>query len=106
VRITVGAKDRCRISVRFIRTAIAVGDKPSHVCSPRLHVVVGQAEMMAVMMPRGPKGEKRPSDVIGAAIMVARIAIGEIEDKKQQKTRIRRRRKMLCAEPSNTGAAP
>ncbi len=31
-------------------------------------------------MPRGPKGEKRPADVIGAAVMVARIATGEIED--------------------------
>jgi hypothetical protein len=31
-------------------------------------------------MPRGPRGEKRPADVIGAAIMVARIATGEIED--------------------------
>lgn len=29
-------------------------------------------------MPRGPKGQKRPGDVIGAAIMVARIATGEI----------------------------
>jgi hypothetical protein len=28
-------------------------------------------------MPRGPKGEKRPADVIGAAIMVAKIATGE-----------------------------
>jgi len=32
-------------------------------------------------MPRGPKGEKRPADVIGAAIMVAKIATGEIEEK-------------------------
>ena len=32
-------------------------------------------------MPRGPKGEKRPADVIGAAIMVAKIATGEIDDK-------------------------
>ena len=32
-------------------------------------------------MPKGPKGEKRPADVIGAAITVARIATGEIEDK-------------------------
>jgi hypothetical protein len=31
-------------------------------------------------MPRGPKGEHRPADVIGAAIMVAKIATGEIED--------------------------
>jgi hypothetical protein len=32
-------------------------------------------------MPKGPKGEKRPADVIGAAVMVARIATGEIEEK-------------------------
>lgn len=32
-------------------------------------------------MPKGPKGEKRPADVIGAAIMVAKIATGEIEEK-------------------------
>ena len=31
-------------------------------------------------MPRGPKGEKRPSDVIGNAIHVMRIATGEIEE--------------------------
>lgn len=31
-------------------------------------------------MPKGPRGEKRPGDVIGAAIMVAKIATGEIED--------------------------
>jgi hypothetical protein len=30
--------------------------------------------------PKGPQGQKRPGDVIGAAIMVARIATGEIED--------------------------
>jgi len=33
-------------------------------------------------MPKGPKGEKRPADVIGAAIMVAKIATGEIEETK------------------------
>ncbi len=32
-------------------------------------------------MPKGPKGEKRPADVIGTAIKVAKIATGEIEDK-------------------------
>jgi hypothetical protein len=31
-------------------------------------------------MPRGPKGEKRPADAIGTAVMVGRIATGEIED--------------------------
>jgi len=31
-------------------------------------------------MPRGLKGEKRPADVIGAAVMVGRIATGEIEE--------------------------
>ena len=31
-------------------------------------------------MPRGPKGEKRPADAIGHAVMIARIAAGEIKD--------------------------
>ena len=31
-------------------------------------------------MPKGPRGEKRPADAIGRAIMVAKIATGEIED--------------------------
>ena len=28
-------------------------------------------------MPRGPKGERRPADVIGTAVKVMRIAVGE-----------------------------
>jgi len=36
-------------------------------------------------MPKGPKGQKRPADVIGAAIKVARIATGEVEDKSDEK---------------------
>ena len=31
-------------------------------------------------MPRGPKGQKRPGDVVGAAVKVAKIATGEIEE--------------------------
>ena len=31
-------------------------------------------------MPKGPRGEKRPADVIGAAVLVGRIATGEAED--------------------------
>jgi hypothetical protein len=31
-------------------------------------------------MPRGPKGEKRPADVNARAVMIARIATGEIAD--------------------------
>lgn len=31
-------------------------------------------------MPKGPKGQKRPADVIGAAVKIAQIATGEIED--------------------------
>ena len=31
-------------------------------------------------MPKGPKGEKRPADVIGAAVTVAKIATGEIKE--------------------------
>ena len=31
-------------------------------------------------MPKGPNGQKRPADVIGAAVMVGKIATGEVED--------------------------
>lgn len=31
-------------------------------------------------MPKGPKGQKRPGDVVGNAIKVARIATGEIQE--------------------------
>jgi hypothetical protein len=31
-------------------------------------------------MPRGPKGEKRPADVNARAVMIARIATGEVDD--------------------------
>lgn len=31
-------------------------------------------------MPKGPQGQKRPADVIGAAVKVAKIATGEIKD--------------------------
>lgn len=34
-------------------------------------------------MPKGPHGQKRPADAIGAAIMVAKIATGEIEDERE-----------------------
>lgn len=33
-------------------------------------------------MPRGPRGEKRPADVNARAVMIAKIATGEIEDAK------------------------
>lgn len=34
-------------------------------------------------MPKGPKGEHRPADVIGAAVKVMRIATGEEEEERQ-----------------------
>ena len=36
-------------------------------------------------MPCGPSGEGRLADVIGAAVMVAKIATGEVEDTKTDK---------------------
>ncbi|MPY72894.1 MAG: RNA-binding protein [Alphaproteobacteria bacterium] len=35
-------------------------------------------------MPKGPKGEKRPADVIGNAVKVMRIATGEEEEDTDQ----------------------
>ncbi len=34
-------------------------------------------------MPKGPRGEKRPADVIGAAVKVMRIATGEDPDDRE-----------------------
>ena len=31
-------------------------------------------------MPQGPKGERRPADVVGAAVMVGKIATGELAE--------------------------
>jgi hypothetical protein len=34
----------------------------------------------AKAMPKGPKGQKRPADVVGNAVRVAKIATGELEE--------------------------
>ena len=33
-------------------------------------------------MPKGPRGERRPADVVGCAVTVAKVATGEIGDTK------------------------
>ncbi len=33
-------------------------------------------------MPKGPQGQKRKADVIGNAVLIGKIATGEVEDKK------------------------
>ena len=35
-------------------------------------------------MPKGPHGERRPSDAVDRAIMVAKIATGEVEDEREE----------------------
>ena len=41
-------------------------------------------------MPRGPKGEKRPADVIGCAVRVARLSVGlETEELRELSGRVR-----------------
>ncbi len=32
-------------------------------------------------MPRGPRGEQRPADVIGCAVTVARLSVGDMDEK-------------------------
>lgn len=34
-------------------------------------------------MPKGPQGQKRPADAIGLAVLVGKIATGEIEDERE-----------------------
>lgn len=38
-------------------------------------------------MPKGPKGEKRPADVVGNAVHVMKIATGQIEDIPEKKAK-------------------
>lgn len=34
-------------------------------------------------MPKGPRGEKRPADAIGLAVLIGKIATGEVEDERE-----------------------
>jgi hypothetical protein len=36
-----------------------------------------------VTAPKGPRGEKRPADAVGAAVRVARISVGDEPDDRQ-----------------------
>jgi len=47
-------------------------------------------------MPRGPKGERRPADVIGNAVKVMRIATGEIGGVQREGDRPRQGRSEGC----------
>jgi hypothetical protein len=38
-------------------------------------------------MPKGPQGQKRPADVIGCAISVAKLAVGEEEETLREKSK-------------------
>ena len=38
---------------------------------------------MTCLMPKGPRGEKRPADAVSRAVMVAKIATGEVEDERE-----------------------
>ena len=37
-------------------------------------------------MPKGPRGEKRPADAVTRAVMIGKIATGEIEEERDQLT--------------------
>jgi hypothetical protein len=41
-------------------------------------------------MPKGPRGEKRPADVVGCAVQVARLSVGlETEELREPSGRVR-----------------
>jgi hypothetical protein len=52
----------------------------------RLHYMLWCGAMWESVVPRGPQGQKRPADVIGAAVMVAKIATGEMEEPADQRS--------------------
>jgi hypothetical protein len=49
-------------------------------------------------MPRGPKGEKRPADVNARAVMIAKIATGEVDDAPMTMGKTRQRRRSVKRE--------
>lgn len=56
-------------------------------------------------MPKGPQGQKRPADIIGCAVMVAKIATGEIEPDARMSGRMRSGKAGAKARIENTSAA-
>ncbi|MEO0625222.1 MAG: hypothetical protein AAF183_24035 [Pseudomonadota bacterium] len=57
------------------------------------------------MMPKGPQGQRRPADVIGNAVIVAKIATGEIEDTKyKQPAKVKAGKAGAAARVGNTTA--
>lgn len=48
-------------------------------------------------MPKGPRGEHRPKDVIGNAVEVARIAVGDEDEELEPDTKGAARAKSLSA---------
>jgi hypothetical protein len=67
---------------RDIQSYVADGPVSSEPVSGRNSLLTGNLMLCGkgVAMPTGPRGEKRPADVIGAAIMVAKLATGEITE--------------------------
>ena len=49
-------------------------------------------------MPKGPKGQRRPADVIGNAVHVMRIATGETEERRAHPTQKRLPKKRQTGE--------
>jgi len=41
------------------------------------------------LMPKGPQGQQRPADAIGCAVMVGKIATGEVEETPRPSNRVR-----------------
>ncbi len=35
-------------------------------------------------MPKGPNGQKRPADAVGLAVMIGKIATGEVDDEREE----------------------
>jgi hypothetical protein len=38
-------------------------------------------------MPKGPNGQKRPADAVGLAVLIGKIATGEVEDTRDDPTK-------------------
>jgi hypothetical protein len=62
-----------------------IGPMRYHVAARQLNACLGSATPVGathrkVIMPKGPQGQKRPADAIARAVMIAKIATGEVAD--------------------------
>lgn len=78
--LTVAALHKLRRDYNYSLRRYEMSTKPLILASPRRMADLTCDAEKEGGLPKGPRGERRPADTIGCAVMVAKIATGEIEE--------------------------